>query len=63
MNEQTKKCPVCGKPYKVYAFYAGDQSACPKCVREAESNTYHESVMEIYRRAKRQQQRQEEPQK
>ena len=32
----TVKCPICGRPYKVYAFKAGDQSACPKCVSEAE---------------------------
>lgn len=38
MNEQTLKCPICGKPYKVYAFYAGDQSACQECVRKAETN-------------------------
>jgi endogenous inhibitor of DNA gyrase (YacG/DUF329 family) len=35
MNKRTVKCPICGKPYKVYAFYAGDQSACPKCRTEA----------------------------
>jgi transposase-like protein len=33
--EQTMKCPICGDPYKVYAFYAGDQSACPDCQRKA----------------------------
>jgi len=35
MTEVTVKCPICGKPYKVYAFYAGDQSACPSCQTEA----------------------------
>lgn len=36
--EQTVKCHICGKPYKFYAFSAADQTACPKCVREAEEN-------------------------
>ena len=35
-TEQTVKCKICGKPYKFYMFYAGDQSACPACRREAE---------------------------
>jgi len=34
--EQTVKCKICGKPYKFYGHYAGDQSACPKCIRQAE---------------------------
>lgn len=38
MLERTIKCPICGKSYKVYAHYAGDQSACPDCVRKAEEN-------------------------
>lgn len=33
--EQTVKCPICGKPYKTYSHYAGDQSACPKCRSQA----------------------------
>ena len=33
---QTVKCPICGDPYKVMPYYAGDQSACPDCVRKAE---------------------------
>ncbi len=33
---KTIKCPVCGEPYKFYAFKAGDQSACPECVAKAE---------------------------
>jgi endogenous inhibitor of DNA gyrase (YacG/DUF329 family) len=37
ITEQTVKCPVCGRPYKFYAFMAGDQSACPACVKAAES--------------------------
>ena len=35
-TEATVKCPICGEPYKVYAFFTGDQSACPKCVAKAE---------------------------
>ena len=30
------KCPVCGRPYRVYMFYAGDQSACPECRKKTE---------------------------
>jgi endogenous inhibitor of DNA gyrase (YacG/DUF329 family) len=36
--EQTVKCPICGRPYKVYAHTTADQTACPKCVAEAERN-------------------------
>lgn len=36
--EQTVKCKICGKPYVVYAFYSGDQSACPSCRNKARSN-------------------------
>ena len=35
VNERTVKCPICGKPYKVSPFYAGDQSACPDCQMKA----------------------------
>lgn len=38
MNEQTIQCPICKQPYKVYPFYAGDQSACPSCRAKAEKN-------------------------
>ena len=31
----TIKCPICGEPYKVYAFFAGDQSACSHCQQKA----------------------------
>lgn len=34
-DEATRKCGICGKPYVVYLFYAGDQSACPACRAEA----------------------------
>jgi hypothetical protein len=37
MSEKTVKCPICKKPYKIYMFSAADQSACPKCVKAAES--------------------------
>lgn len=37
LSEQTVKCPLCSNPYKTYAFYAGDQSACSKCVKKAEN--------------------------
>jgi hypothetical protein len=33
--EKTIKCPICGEPYVFYAFYAGDQSACPDCRNKA----------------------------
>jgi len=36
--ETTVKCPICGRPYKCFDMYAGDQSACPKCISEAEGN-------------------------
>jgi endogenous inhibitor of DNA gyrase (YacG/DUF329 family) len=36
MYERTIKCPICGRPYKTYPSYAGDQSACPRCRKEAE---------------------------
>jgi uncharacterized paraquat-inducible protein A len=59
MSEKTKRCPVCGASYKVYMFYAGDQSACPRCVREAEENmACHKSAMEACERAKWQRQQQ-----
>lgn len=35
IDERTVKCPICGEPYKVYAFSAADQSACPQCVKKA----------------------------
>lgn len=36
------KCPICGEPYKVYPFYAGEQSACPKCRVESKPNIEYE---------------------
>ena len=40
LTEQTVKCPCCGRPYKFYPFSAADQSACPRCVAEAEQDLY-----------------------
>ena len=37
--DKTIKCPICGEPYIFYAFYAGDQTACPKCRQKAKENT------------------------
>lgn len=57
MIPQTMKCPVCGRPYKVYSHYAGDQTACPECRREAEedANLSREEYFRKYpqRRAER----------
>lgn len=39
-EEKTVKCPICEEPYKVYPFYAGDQSACPDCRAKAERKEY-----------------------
>lgn len=39
-DEQTIKCPICGRPYKVYSCTTADQSACPKCVMEAEKSGF-----------------------
>lgn len=36
-EEKTVKCPICGALYKLRPV-VGDQSACPKCVREADIN-------------------------
>lgn len=38
--ETTLKCPFCGRLYKGYSMYAGDQSCCPKCREAAERNDY-----------------------
>lgn len=53
MNEQTIKCNICGKPYKVYSMTTADQTACPECVREAEHAVRRESSeKELERRRK-----------
>ena len=36
-HEQITKCPVCGRAYKVFTMYSGNQSTCPAC-REAADN-------------------------
>ena len=36
----TVRCPICGRPYQAITTMGGDQSACPRCVREAMQNTY-----------------------
>jgi len=36
MNDKIVACPLCDKAYKVFTMYAGDQSTCPQCRREAE---------------------------
>ena len=38
-DSQVVKCNICGKPYRFFAFYAGDQSACPACRAEADRNS------------------------
>lgn len=37
-TEKTVACPICRRPYKIYSHKVGDQTACPKCIREAEEN-------------------------
>jgi len=36
MHGMTRRCPICGAPYKVAMYTVADQSACPECVGEAE---------------------------
>jgi hypothetical protein len=36
--EQTISCKICGRPYVFMPYYAGDQSACPKCRTKARKN-------------------------
>ncbi len=38
--EQTVKCKICGRPYVVMDMYAGDQSACGTCLKEARKQTF-----------------------
>lgn len=38
MNSHTVKCPICGEPYTIMPYYAGDQSACTNCVDRARAN-------------------------
>ena len=34
--EQTIACKLCGHPYKVFMHTVADQSACPRCISQAE---------------------------
>lgn len=36
MAGQTRKCYICGEPYKVYNYQAGDQSVCSECRARAD---------------------------
>lgn len=45
--EQTIRCPICGDPHKVFAFYAGDQSACQDCIAKAERKRKKEWQLEV----------------
>ncbi len=49
-SEQTKQCPICGISYKVYAWFAGDQSACPDCIRKAERSAKCDKIIELARK-------------
>lgn len=49
-SEQTVQCPICGNPYKVYAWFAGDQSACPDCIRTAEIGKKCDRMIEDIKR-------------
>jgi len=40
MSEMTVKCPICGKPYKIYPYFFGDQSVCPDCQSQVEKPYY-----------------------
>jgi hypothetical protein len=50
MLEITIKCPICRRPYKVYSHYAGDQSACPACRREADEAVRRADTLEQIKR-------------
>lgn len=49
MNERTVRC-ACGRLYKQYAMYAGDQSVCPKCRREAEEEMAQQEKSRMLKR-------------
>jgi len=46
MMETTRKCPVCGRAYKVFAMSARDQSACHACEAEANAATQRPDTWE-----------------
>ncbi len=50
--DETVKCRICGKPYKFFVFYAGDQSACPDCRSAAKRGIERESSPDEDRRRK-----------
>ena len=43
VDSTTVKCKICGKPYAIYMFYAGDQSCCESCRMKAKQNLYNTS--------------------
>ena len=47
--EQVVKCKICGKPYIFMPFYAGQQDACPSCVKQAQENTFPKSLPGVQR--------------
>lgn len=53
MMEHTVKCRICGKPYVIYAMYAGDQSACSECRAEARKGVSRPSTPEEIARRKK----------
>lgn len=36
MLNSTQRC-VCGRAYRVYSHFCGDQSRCPQCLRDLEA--------------------------
>lgn len=54
--EATRKCPICGAPYKVYSMTVADQTACRECVAEAERAATDPTPDEQARRARRRRQ-------
>jgi NMD protein affecting ribosome stability and mRNA decay len=52
-SEWTRRCPICGAPYKCYNMTVADQSACPDCIAEAERQLERPSEYEQERRRKR----------
>jgi recombinational DNA repair protein (RecF pathway) len=47
MSQQTVKCRICGKPYHVYMYYSGDQSACPSCIQQAEEQMNNNPITDF----------------
>ncbi len=40
---QTVQCPICKEPYQTYMYYAGDQSACPRCIAKAKKKSDYQT--------------------